>query len=51
MSSGVVVRCSSGRSRAILGAAKGSVPRAALPVFEGGCDQDYVVFCSDYLYP
>jgi hypothetical protein len=49
MSSGVVVRCSSGRSRAIFGAAKGFVPRAALHVFEGGRDQEYVVFCSDYL--
>jgi hypothetical protein len=49
MSRGVVIRCRSGRSRAIFGAAKGSVPRAALPVFEAGCDQGYLVFCGDYL--
>jgi hypothetical protein len=51
MSSGVVVHCRSGRARAILGAAKGFLPRTALPVFDGGGAQHYLVFCSDYLYP
>jgi hypothetical protein len=51
MSRGVVVLCGSGRACAILGAAKGFGPRAALPVFEGGGDQDYLVSAATTCNP